>query len=88
MQRVAGRTGDQELLRAALAGEELAQPGDVAMESRCGGLRRLLAPKLLDQPVAGNDLIDVQEQKRQQGAALSSSELECAAVVAYLEWAE
>ena len=39
--------------------------------------------------VAGDDLVGVQEEQRQQRALLSPSRLERgAAVVAYLEWAE
>jgi hypothetical protein len=88
VQHVAGRTCDQQLLRVAVAAEELAQPGDVAVESGRGGPRGLFAPELLDQSVAGDDLVGVQEQKRQQRAALLSPELERTAVVAYLERAE
>jgi hypothetical protein len=89
LQDVTGRAGDERLLGGPVrASEQLAQPGDVAVQRRRGGLRWLLAPELLDQPVAGDDLVRVQQEESEKGAALPSAELEGSAAIPNLEWAE
>src|SRR6266536_4789025 len=89
LQHVAGRPGDEQLLGGPVsAAEQLAQPRDVAVERRRRGLRRLFAPELLDQPVAGDDLVRVQQQEREERASLLSTELQGSTVIPHLEWAE
>ncbi len=54
--------------------ERLAQLGDVHLERRPGGLREVRHPELVDEPVAGDDLVGVQQQGGEQGALLRAAE--------------
>jgi len=80
LQHVAGRPGHELLAR-----QQLAQPGDVPMQRGRRGLRRLVAPELVDQAVGGDDLVGVEQEKREEGAALPASELERTVAIEHLE---
>jgi hypothetical protein len=58
------------------------------LESVCSRLRWGLAPDCVDQPVARNDGIRVQEQDRQQGPLTPPADGEDAAILLDLEWTE
>ncbi len=66
-QQVAGWTGD-DLGPLRSAAEELAQPGDVAVDDGAGAGRRLLVPQRFDQPIHRDDLVRFQQQAGQQSA--------------------
>jgi hypothetical protein len=67
--QVAGRPLDDQV-----AAERLAQLGGVNLERRRGRLRLLDAPQLLDQAVTRDGIVGMQEQKRQEGALLRTSD--------------
>src|SRR5206468_5782968 len=50
--------------------------------------RRLLAPQRLDQPIGRNDLVDVQQQQREQRPLLDARERDNAVAVNDLKWTE
>jgi len=66
-QQVAGRHGLQ-----ALPAEELAELGDVHLQRLGGGLGRLSLPEGVDQAVARDDLVPVEQQDGQQTALLGA----------------
>ena len=68
---VARRPGHDRLPACA---ERLAQLRDAYLERGRPGFRRLIAPELVDQAVAGDDLVRVQEEEREQGPLLRSTE--------------
>ena len=69
LQHVAGRAGDEH------AGHEhLAQGGHVDLDELGRGGRRPLAPQLVHDPVARDDLVRAQQQQRQQRALLGRAE--------------
>jgi hypothetical protein len=55
-------------------GKRLAQTRDVVLERVGGAARRLRSPELVDQPVAGDDLVRTREQHREQGPLPRSPE--------------
>ena len=65
--------------------ERLAQLGDVHLERRPGGVGRRGTPELVDEPVAGDDLVGVQQQEGEQGALLRAAELQDPAFFTDLE---
>ena len=68
-EQVAGRPGQQ-----SLRGQQLAQPRDVDLQALHRGLGRLVAPELVDQTVAREDVVRVHEQQREQRALLGARE--------------
>ena len=78
--QVAGPLGDDHV-RA----EHLAQLRDVHLHGRRGRLRRPASPELLDQAFTRDNLVRMQQQKREQGARLRTSELQDAAVILDLQ---
>ena len=60
----------------ALAAYELAQLGDVYLERLLGRLGRLVLPQRIDQPVARNHPIGLEEQQREERALLVPAEVE------------
>jgi hypothetical protein len=89
LQHVTGRLRHEDLLGGPLAaGKQLPQPRNVAVQRRRRGLRRLFAPELLDQPVAGDHLVRAQQEERKEGAALLTPELDHSAAIEHLKWAE
>ena len=66
----------------------LAQLGDVHVQALRDRGRRSLPPQLGDQPVGGDDLVGVQQQDRQQGAALAGTDGHRPTVVVHLERTE
>src|SRR6266508_1456153 len=75
--QVAGRLGHDHV-----AAEGLAQLRDMNLNGCRGGLWRLVAPKLVDQAVTGDDLVRVQEQERQDRALFCAAEIQATAVAA------
>src|SRR5262249_39987457 len=53
-----------------IAAEERPQPRDVGVERTPGALPGALAPQVVDQSIAGDDLVRVQEQQRQERTLL------------------
>src|SRR5919206_4882786 len=67
-QHVAGRPGDDELLTRGVGVKRLAQARDVRLQRVCRASGRTRAPELVDQQVAGDDLIRVEQEDREQSA--------------------
>jgi hypothetical protein len=61
---------------------------DVHLERRRSGLGRGPAPQLVDQSVAGNDLVRVQQENREQLARFRACDGDLPAALAYLERTE
>ena len=68
--------------------EQLSQLGDVHLESLMGGLRGPFVPERVDQAVASDDPVRVQEQEGNQRALFRAAELERAPFLEHLERAE
>src|SRR5262249_51322516 len=58
----------------AVRAECLAHPRDIGVERLAGIVGRLLAPDPVDQPVARDALVRVEEEDREQGALLRATE--------------
>ena len=56
--------------------ECLAELRDIDLDGVRGGLGRLLAPEIVDQPIDGNDLAEVEDEVGEEGSRLRASELE------------
>jgi hypothetical protein len=78
---VAGRAGDDPRRP-----EQLAQRRDVALHQLVRTGRRLVAPELVDETLARDRLVRVQEQHAEQGALLRSAEFDLPLAVVDLEW--
>jgi hypothetical protein len=74
VQQVAGCAGDEQRVAAAVRAERLAQPRDMDLEGVVRGRRRIVGPQLLDQAVAGDDAIGLQQEDRQQRPLLRTAE--------------
>ena len=68
--------------------ERLAQLRDVALQRLGGGLRPLLAPELVDQALAPDELVRVQQQDRQQLALPAAADDKRSIAVSDLQRAE
>ena len=82
-QPVTGRLREQTLLA-----QHLAQARDLVRERVARGLGRLVAPQLLEQPLARQDVVSVQQQDGEQRALARSADQEPPTVRAHLEWAQ
>ena len=82
-QQVARLTGHDPLLA-----EHLAEPGDVHMERLLRGLRRIVLPQAVRQPVGRDDGVGVEEQHRQQRALLRAPEIQEPALRCHFQRAE
>ena len=71
-----------------LVAERLAQLRDVALQRLGGGLRRLLAPELLDQALARDELVRPQREDREQLALSAAADDERPIAVSDLKWAK
>jgi hypothetical protein len=71
-----------------LPADGLPELGDVNLERRRGGVGRRSVPELVDQPVARDDAIRVQQEERKERALLRASECDRAPVLGSLERAE
>ena len=56
--------------------ERLPKPGDVHLQAVRRRRRRAVAPDLVDQALAGNDLISTEQQSCKNGALLAAAELD------------
>jgi hypothetical protein len=72
VQEIPGRPSHDRV--ASVARQRLTQLRDVHVQGLPGGLRRRLAPELVDQPVAGDDGAGVEQQHREQGPLLRRPE--------------
>lgn len=63
----------REQLVAVTVREQTPQPRQVDVEDGVDGRGRGLAPKLLDQPIARNELVRVQKEKTKQRALLRAA---------------
>ena len=81
---VAGRAREEDRVGA----ERLAQPRHVDLDGVARRRRRVLGPQLLDQAIAGDDPVGLQQQDRQQRALLRAAEREPVPVRADLERTE
>src|SRR5712692_4508957 len=68
-EEIAGAAGEQHT-----GPKQLAQLGDVVLHDLRRGFGRLVAPELVDQLLARDDLVRVQEQNGQEGLALFTPE--------------
>ena len=68
-----------------LAPERLAEAGDVDLQRRASGLGRSRVPKLVDQAVAGDNPVGLEQEEREQRTLLDAAEGELPAVVGDLE---
>ena len=68
--------------------EQLAQLRDVDLERLLGRLRRLLLPERIDQAIARNDPVRLQQQNRQQDALLLPPKLDRLPVGKHLQRAQ
>ena len=71
-----------------VAAEGLPELRDVNLERRRGSVRRRSVPELVDQPVARDDAVRVQEQERKECSLLRASERDRAPILGRLERAE
>ena len=68
--------------------ERLAQLGDAHLQRRAARIRRLLAPQVVDEPVGRHDLVNAQQQNREQRALLGARQRHQRVAVGDLERAE
>ena len=68
--------------------EQLPQPGYVLMNRTRGVVRPVLAPELLDQPVARDDGPGPEQQQREQAALLDPAEAKPPLAFPHLEGTE
>ena len=71
--------------RGAVLPERLAQAGDVHLQRGAGGLGRVVAPELVDQPLGRDDAVRLEQQQREHGALLARAEIQRDAVTVGLE---
>ena len=69
---------------AAVPGQHLAQLGDVDVDRLSGRGRRRLAPELVDQALARDELVRMQEQDRQDEPLLQPAQRDRLALVDHL----
>ena len=84
---VAGSSGQEELAGSSprpLGLECLAQLPHVDLKG-VGGGRRGLRPQLLDQPIAGNELVRTDQQDREQGSLLRCAQRHLRPFMAHFE---
>ena len=75
------------LATAATRLERLAQMRDVTLEHVRRRLRRRVAPEVVDQAVRRDDLVRVQEEKREHCPLLRAAERKEIPVCSDLQWA-
>ena len=83
LQDVAAGPGEQHLVA-----ERLAELRDVPLQRLGGGLRRPLAPELLDQALARDELVCPQREDREQFALSAAADDERPIAISDLKWAE
>ena len=71
-----------------LSAEQFSQLRDVDLQRLLRGLGWLILPKRVDQPVARDDAIHIEQQRGEEHALLRAAQLEAAPVLDYLERAE
>ena len=81
--QVAGGLGDDRVVA-----EQLAQLRDVHLDGRGRGLRGCAAPDLVDQAIASDGLVGVEQEQGEQRPLLRTPELQHAAVLLDLERSE
>jgi hypothetical protein len=82
LQHVAARTRDKRV-----DADRLAQLRDVALERLRRRVRALLAPELLDQLLARDELVRVQQQDCEQFALPATADGDRTIAIEHLEWA-
>ena len=70
LEHVAARTRDEQLGRL----EQLSQPRHLMVEAVARRARRPLGPQLVDQPVARDDLVRVEQENREQSTLLRTAD--------------
>ena len=75
MQHVPRRLGEQELFTVP-AGKQTPQLGEIDVEDRVDRLRRPVGPELLDQSLARDGLVRVQQQKAEERALARTTDRE------------
>ena len=80
---VAPRLRDDDVLPQVLA-----EPRNMAVQGGWCIYGLLLAPEVLDQPVAANDLVGLEDEEREHGAPLRAPHLDDPAVAPNFEWPE
>jgi hypothetical protein len=81
LEHVAATAGQNDALA-----EDFAQVRDVPLDGLRRSRRRALAPQLVDQLVAGDDLTRAQQQQGQQAALQVPAQAQRARPQAHLEW--
>jgi len=81
--QVTGRPGQQDV-----GAEELAELRDGVLERRHRGLRGLLAPDLVHEPLGGDRRVRAQKQECEQRALVAAGDRDRSAVCRHLERSE
>ena len=81
LERIPARARHEQLGRP----EQFSQPRDLMVEAVARGSGRPLAPELVDQPVARNNLVGVEEEDREEGALLRTADRDHPLVLPDLE---
>ena len=64
------------------------QPGQVRTQRGNGGVRRMVSPHDVDQPVHRNDVAAGDQQRRQQDSGLGTTDVDRAVLVLDLQWSQ
>ena len=83
LQDVAARPREHHLVP-----ERLAQLRDVALQRLAGGLRAIIAPEVVNQPIARDELVRPQRKDREQLALSAAADDERPIAVSDLKWAK
>ena len=88
LELVAVAARDDRVSGAGPFTQRLSEAGDVNLQRLRGSCGRLLPPQLVDHPVGAQRLVGVQQQQRQDGAALAAAQRNALTPVEGLERAE
>ena len=81
-EHVAGRAADDPTTGRVAVVEYVAQPRDIGLQCRFSSGRRIITPHRLDQPIDRDNLVDMDDQDRQESAEpRAAGGNDCAVVV-------
>lgn len=78
----------RRLRQETIGPEQFAQTRDRVLERRRRGAWRLLPPEGVDHPISRDHLVEVQEEKSEQGALVAAAKWQPGSIVDDLEWTE